>query len=329
MARHPNLPLLDARVHHPGAERHTSAIDASVNVVDRRGFEARYVRRTAERAVIYVSPQNGCAQGCTMCWLTAQRMTRAADARLPNLLAQLGRGLAELDAATAAGVPPPTELHVDFMGRGDALASRVLSDTLPGFARALRLAANFRKARPRILLSTILPRVARRVDLVDLVRGPEDEGVQTDVYWSWYSSDPVFRQQRMPAADDANRSFDRLADLASAQRRPARVHFALIPGENDDEVDAEDLLRALQARGLRARVNLVAYNPPPGEPPDPDSIASAARAAVYLAVLRASPMIERVKQILPVGRDVHAACGMFAGANPTTHTNNQDESETT
>lgn len=45
--------------------------------------------------------------------------------------------------------------------------------------------------------------------------------------------------------------------------------------------------------------------------------------------MNASPVIERVKQILPVERDVHAACGMFAGANPTTHTHNTDESELT
>lgn len=326
--RSATLPLLNGP-RHPGAARYVSSHDASVNVVDRRGYEARYVRRTAERAVIYVSPQNGCAQGCTMCWLTAQGMTRAEDARLPNLLAQLGRGLAELDAATAAGVPPPAELHVDFMGRGDALASRELPAALPGFARALRLAANFRRARPRILLSTILPRVARRVDLVDLVRGSENEGVQADVYWSWYSSDPVFRSRRMPGADDVNRSFDRIADLTSAQRRPARVHFALIPDENDDEVDAHDLLRALQARGTRARVNLVAYNPPPGETSDMHPSIAEDRAAAYMAALRASPVIERVKQILPVGRDVHAACGMFAGPSAATSTYNPDESETT
>lgn len=45
--------------------------------------------------------------------------------------------------------------------------------------------------------------------------------------------------------------------------------------------------------------------------------------------MNASPMIERVKQILPVGRDVHAACGMFAGPDPTTFNHNPDDSETT
>lgn len=46
------------------------------------------------------------------------------------------------------------------------------------------------------------------------------------------------------------------------------------------------------------------------------------------AALRVSA-IERVKQILPVGRDVHAACGMFAGPSAATSTYNPDESETT
>lgn len=309
--RSATLPLFGELVHE-GARRLASALDASVNVIDARGFESRYVRRTAERAVLYVSSQTGCAQGCTMCWLTAQGLTRAEDADEADLVRQLRHGLAELDAASDRGVPPPSELHVDLMARGDPLASRLLPGALPVLARHLQAAAWVRDATPRILISTILPRVARRVDLVGLVRSAEHEGVQTDVYWSWYSSDPAFRRRRMPAADESALGFERLVTLSHATGRPIRVHLALIPGENDSEYDAHVLCSELLTRGARARVNLIRYNPPPGESPSTVTAdEAAARAAAYEAVLRGSTAIVHVKRITPVGCDVAASCGMF------------------
>lgn len=311
-----SLPMADGPDQSP-AQRLASALDASVNVVDPRGFESRYVRRSAERAVLYLSPQTGCAQGCSMCWLTALGLKTAQDADLTDLLEQLTRGLRELDAATSAGTEPPSELHADFMARGDALASRALPEALPRFARALRIAAANRGAAPRIILSTILPRVGRGTSLNALAAAAEGEGVRLDVYWSWYSSSPEFRARRMPAADDPARGFDRMQALSLAQGRPARIHFALIPGENDSLGDAGELRAALEARWLAARVNLVAYNPPPGEPPAEIGPEEAeARAVAYAAELAAGPTIEAVKRIVPVGPDVAASCGMFVGGAP-------------
>lgn len=90
---------------------------------------------------------------------------------------------------------------------------------------------------------------------------------------------------------------------------------------------------------MRARVNLVGYNPPPGEPgavgawrghlrafgleppaahPDRELLAARARAWAearalrYEALVGASVNVDRVKRIVPVGPDVHASCGMFA-----------------
>jgi len=282
--------------------RLSSRLDASVNLADPRGFEARYVRRDLRRAIAYVSTQSGCRQGCAMCWLTATGQRSAEDADVGELVSQVRLALAEYDRDVAER-GPAGELHVNFMARGEPLASRVVRRDLRAFVDAARQLADARGLDLRVLVSTILPRSTRDLDLAALVAD-----LPVEVYWSWYSSRPDFRRRWLPAADGPERGFDRLAALAAATGRPARVHFALIAGENDRPEDAGDLAGALSSRGLRARVNLVRYNPPPGHP---SAEAADERYEVYAAALRRCPQVEAVKVVPRVGLDVRASCGTF------------------
>ena len=74
-----------------GFTAHPSEQDASVNwdrPADVGRIEARYVRRSSDYVVVYLSSQTGCAQGCRMCHLTATGQTRLRDATIEEMLEQ-------------------------------------------------------------------------------------------------------------------------------------------------------------------------------------------------------------------------------------------------
>src|SRR5690349_16667872 len=99
--------------------------DASVNwdrAADVGRIEARYVRRAPDYAVVYLSSQTGCEQGCRMCHLTATGQTRLRDVTHAEFLEQAD---AVLDYYRRAA-PPAKSVHFNFMARGEPLANRVL-----------------------------------------------------------------------------------------------------------------------------------------------------------------------------------------------------------
>lgn len=66
--------------------------DASVNFIWRGEYpgmlEARYVRRSPEYFVCYLSSQSGCKQACRFCHLTATKQTSLIDVPIADILNQ-------------------------------------------------------------------------------------------------------------------------------------------------------------------------------------------------------------------------------------------------
>ena len=105
-----------------------SRLDASVNFVklaDVGRIEARYVRRTDDYVVVYLSSQTGCRQACRMCHLTATGQTKLRDTTREELLEQ-----ADLVLDHYRAQQPARSVHFNFMARGEPMLNHtVLHDS--------------------------------------------------------------------------------------------------------------------------------------------------------------------------------------------------------
>src|SRR5262245_31736902 len=165
-----------------GYTGYPSSEDASVNwdrLVDVGRIEARYVRRSQDYVVVYLSSQTGCDQGCRMCHLTATGQTRLRDITHEEFLEQAET---VLDYYRREG-PPARSVHFNFMARGEPLANSSLLANADELLGELARRAVALELRPRYLVSTIFPKDLgdRLLEDVFVVHHPE-------VYYSIYST---------------------------------------------------------------------------------------------------------------------------------------------
>jgi adenine C2-methylase RlmN of 23S rRNA A2503 and tRNA A37 len=278
-----------------------SQLDASVNFVKRADvgrIEARYVRRTDDYVVVYLSSQTGCRQACRMCHLTATGQTKLRDTTRDEIVEQADRVLEHYRTQQ-----PARSVHFNFMARGEPMLNHTLLHDSSALFDALWQRADALALRPRFLVSTILPAEHGDRPLDDVFRRYHPE-----IYYSLYSMAPAFRRRWLPKAQPAELALDRLAAWQRATYKIIKIHYAFIAGENDSERDVHGVCDALESRGLYAHINIVRYNPPSpahGEEPPDDVLERNA------AIFRTRLPKARVRVIPRVGFDVQASCGMF------------------
>lgn len=282
-----------------------SELDASINWVRRvevGAIEARFVRREPGTVVVYLSSQTGCRQACRMCHLTATGQTALRDVTMEEYVEQ-----AEVVLAHVRGVEPASVVHFNFMARGEPLMNPVMVERAGELLDRLWRLADEARLRPRFLVSTILPKgFTRRLEDVFARYQPE-------LYYSLYSTSEAFRRRWLPNAHPVDAALDQLAAWQRETSKIVKIHFAFIRGENDAEADVHAMCDALDARGLRANVNLVRYNPPsPDHGAEPDEAVIARNAALFRTRLPGA----RVQVVPRVGFDVQASCGMFVSRVP-------------
>ena len=279
-----------------------SRMDDSVNFVEEADdggfFESRYVRRTDDYFIAYISSHTGCAQACRFCHLTQTGQLSFTPADHETMLGQLDNALAHHDRT---GVPS-TRVNVNFMARGEPLLNRFLTDDFERFADAARGRAARRGLEMTFNISSIFPKDAADVDLVRSF--PVDDAV---IFWSLYSLDPAFRRRWLPRAQDPGRVMEKILAWQDAGGRTV-LHWAMIEGENDGERTLDDIAAFVDASGLRARLNLVRYNSHSPKTGREATGGSYQRAFETVGAV----MTEPGSRIVPrVGHDVKASCGMF------------------
>ena len=275
------------------ASKHVSkdgTVKHLVELEDRRNVECVYIPEPA-RHTFCLSTQVGCPLKCSFCFSGTIRFER-------NLTA--GEILGQFLLARNALAEPPARSNIVFMGMGEPLLN---SEAVLKALRILTDDGAFSVSPRRITVST--------AGMVDELARFAEKAPPVGLAISLHATTNEVRDRVMPI----NRKHP-LEDLLAAaralpipKRRRITFEYVLLGGENDRPEDAKRL--ALHLRGIRAKVNLISYNPWPGAPHGRSSPDATSR---FLEILTDSGLTASVRRSR--GDDVLAACGQLANHSP-------------
>ncbi len=245
------------------------------------------------RSTICISSQVGCAVNCQFC-LTARlgiRRNLTAGEIAGQVAAVLNRHGVKLSGSS--GKESPARINLVFMGMGEPFLNYA------AFMEAVRLlVAGIGIPESRMTVSTS--------GIEPAIRAFATEPVRPKLALSLNASNDVIRESIMPITRKWN-----IAQLLEAVRTiPLRTRewvtfeYVLLGGVNDQPIHAREVLGLL--RGMRAKVNLIVWNPGPGiayTQPTPEDVTR------FQKTLIAAGMPTYIRR--PRGRDIYAACGQL------------------
>ncbi len=282
-----------------------SKIDASVNFVfknkeDKGYYEARYVRRTQDYFVCYLSAQDSCKQSCRFCHLTATKQVDAKDATNSILYEQADEVLGYYDKLAQ----PAKIINYSWQARGE-----MLENTTANWYEVFKMLgykAEIRNLFPRFCISTILPKSMKDKRLSDLF-----SLILPDMYYSLYSMDPAFRKKWLPNALPAEVGLDKLKEWQDYSKKIPKLHWAFIKGENDSLESVEKICEEVKKRDLRVDINIVKYNPYSSELGEESDECRVHLLKETMERELGGTCGSKIKVVDRIGRDVFASCGVF------------------
>jgi 23S rRNA (adenine2503-C2)-methyltransferase len=238
------------------------------------------------RATICISSQVGCAVNCQFC-LTAKlgiRRNLTAGEIAGQVAAVLNRHGIQIGK---------DRINLVFMGMGEPFLNY---DEFMGSVKLLVGGMGIPESRMTVSTSGILPGIEAFAK----------ETVRPKLALSLNASNDVVREQIMPVT----RKWNIAALLEAVQKIPLRTRewvtfeYVLLGGVNDQPEHAREVLDLLA--GMRAKVNLIVWNPGPGiayHQPMPEDV------AVFQKMLIEGGIATYIRR--PRGRDIYAACGQL------------------
>lgn len=238
------------------------------------------------RATICVSSQVGCAVDCQFCLTASLGMKR-------NLTAGeiVGQVCAVLNDQRV--VLPQARVNLVFMGMGEPFLNY---DNLVKAVRLLVEGVGIPQSRMTVSTAGIVPRI------YDL----GTETVRPKLAISLNAPNDELRTLLMPI----NRKWNLEKLMAAARDFPLRnreritFEYVLLNELNDFAEHAQELAELV--RGLRAKINLIAFNPGPEIGFQTPAEARVLRFQSILAAANVAAFLRR-----PRGRDIYAACGQL------------------
>ena len=238
------------------------------------------------RATICISSQVGCAVNCQFC-LTAKlgiKRNLTGGEIAGQVAAVLNRHGVKIGK---------DRINLVFMGMGEPFLN------YDEFIRSVELLVRqigIPESRMTVSTSGIEPAIRRFAQ----------EPLRPKLALSLNASNDVIREQVMPIT----RKW-KIAELLEAvktiplgKREWVTFEYVLLGGINDQPEHAREVLDLL--KGMRAKVNLIVWNPGPGIPytqPKPEDV------AVFQKMLIEAGMPAYIRR--PRGRDIYAACGQL------------------
>jgi 23S rRNA (adenine2503-C2)-methyltransferase len=247
--------------------------------------------RDWRRATICVSSQVGCAVDCQFCLTALLGLKRSLSAG--EIVGQVSAVLNDVSKGSERITPPEDRINLVFMGMGEPLLN------YDNFMTAVRLLAEgcgIPESRMTVSTAGVVPRI----------RDLGAEPVRPKLAISLNASNDETRARIMPI--DRKWNLGMLTEAAREfplrKREQLTFEYVLLGGVNDAPENAREVLRLV--RGIRAKVNLIAWNPGPGVAfvmPD------AERVQAFQSILIAGGVPTFIRK--PRGRDIYAACGQL------------------
>lgn len=283
--------------------------DKSVNFLLDNGQECRYARHSDEYIIVYLSSHNGCNMACRFCHLTQTGQTSFVESTVEEMEAQAKLVLDHYVSQVHNGKEKLAKrVHFNWMAKGDPMSSSVIRGKWLRLTTMLELAAlSCMLTEVRFNLSTIFPKehtvLAKAALRTVMVR----DNVPV-IYYSLYSLKEEFRKRWLPKAEDPRVVLKALGVWQKQTKGKVVLHWAFIEGENDNEEDLIELVKVVRQEQVRAKFNLVRYNPFSENQGRETNDVDRQRLFDY--------MLEKMElpgsRIVPrVGFDVAASCGMF------------------
>jgi 23S rRNA (adenine2503-C2)-methyltransferase len=245
-----------------------------------------------KRATICISSQVGCAVNCQFC-LTAKlgmRRNLTAGEIAGQVAAVLNRQ--QVRIGSGKGVETPSRINLVFMGMGEPFLN------YDAFMRAVHVLRGMGIPESRMTVSTsgILPGILQFAN----------EPVRPKLALSLNAPNDTVRGEIMPITRKWNISMllDAVRAIPLGKREYVTFEYVLLGGVNDQPEHAREVLALL--KGMKAKVNLIVWNPGPGieyRQPTPESVAVFHRMLIDGGI----PTFTR----RPRGRDIYAACGQL------------------
>lgn len=246
-------------------------------------------RRSWSRATICISSQVGCAVNCQFCMTALLGMQRnlTAGEIVGQVMVLLKDRKVEMER---------DRINLVFMGQGEPFLN------YDNFMQAVRILAEgvgVPQTRMTVSTSGIVPRI----------RDFAGQAVRPRLAISLNGSNDVVRERVMPINRkwDLQALLDAVRDFPLRPRERVTFEYVLLADVNDSPQNAREVVRLLN--GIRAKVNLIAFNP---GPEIPFSTPSEERVLEFQRVLTEAGVPAFIRR--PRGRDIYAACGQLKKA---------------